>query len=188
MKIKTNLFRSHLVLIFVLSLILVNTGKAQEIKIYELFDNNSQTSTAPLSKSGKTAKAAVANSTYTDDLNKFNDLNYSLKPTIYIQNNSIVNVTENEIPLKVKLEDAQSFNIIKSNNPLFQTVELMVINIENSSDLNNGFDVSALQSFSSLKYIYIQCQEFNSSVDQIQRFITNPRPEITIYFMTLNPS
>lgn len=185
MKNKTTLFRSNLILTYVLSLVFIATGMAQEVKIYELFDNDSQVNTTQLSK---TAKASVTNTTYTQDLNNFYDLNYSLKPTIYVQNNSIVTVSLNEIPIKVKLEDSNSYTVLKSNNPIFQTVELIVINIENVSELNNIFDVSALQGFSNLKYIYIQCNQFNSSVTQIQNYVINAGVNITVYFMTVNPS
>lgn len=189
MKNTTTLFCSKLILSIVVALFFVSIGFAQELKVYELFDNGSQVSIAPqLSKSSKTAKTTVTSTTYTEDLNNFLELNYNLKPTIYIENNSIVQVPTNGTPIKIKLEDTNSFNVLKTNNPIFQNVQLIAINVQNANEMSNTFDVSSLNSFTNLKYIYILCNEFNSSTDQIQRFILNAGTDITVYFMTTNPS
>jgi len=189
MKNAITLFSSKLILSVVFLLFFVSIGISQELKIYELFDNDSQVSTVSQSnKSSKVAKTSVAGSTYTQDLNNFYDLNYNLKPTIYVENNVIIQVPDNNMPIKIKLEDTKSLNILKTNNPIFQTVELIVINIQNPNEFNNAFDVSLLKSFTNLKYIYIMCNEFSSSIDQIQRFVLNPGADITVFFMRTNPS
>jgi hypothetical protein len=187
MKNKITFLCSNFVLVVFISLFSFTIGYAQGAKVYELFENN-YNGTNVASKSALKANTNNTSQTYTDDLNKFYDLNYNLKPTIYINNNVIVKAPANEAPVKVKLEDTNSFNILKSYNPLFETVELIIINVENSSGLNTSIDVSLFQSFTSLKYIYVQCNQFTSSVNQIQNFITNAGSDVTIYFMTLNPS
>ncbi|RXP56613.1 hypothetical protein EC396_07595 [Lutibacter sp. HS1-25] len=165
--------------------------KAQEVKVYEIFNHNPQENLVPQNKSTKSAKttlAAVENNSYAADLNNFYDLNYNLKPTIYIANNAIAMAPDNQNPVKVILEDVKSLNILKTINPVFQTVELIEINVESLSELNTIFDVATLQSFSSLKYIYVQCNQFSTSVAQMQRFVINTGSSITVYFMTINPS
>lgn len=183
---KTTIINCVLILTFVFSLITLK-GYAQEVKIYELFENVQPN---PVAKAGKTvlsSKTAV-NTSYSEDLKSFYELNYKLKPTVYIQNNSIVQVPANKDAIKVQLEDTKSFNILKSNNPNFETVELIVVNVASIAELNNSFDVSSLQGFNSLKYIYVQCNQFKTSVNQIQNFVINAGTSVTVYFMTTNPS
>ena len=113
-------------------------------------------------------------------------MEYKLKPTIYVSDNRIKKVIGDSNPLRLKMEGNQ-INTLKSENPLFNSVELIVINIEKQSDLNGYFDVSSLQDFNSLKYIYVQCH-FNCSESQIQQFVRNASSEMTIFFMNVNPS
>jgi hypothetical protein len=191
MKNNTTLSCYNFFLTFVVSLVFIYSVKAQEAKVYEIFDHNPQENLVPLNKSTKSAKAtlsATVNTTYAADLNNFYDLNYNLKPTIYVANNSIVMMPDNEVAVKLKLEDTKSLSVLKTINPIFQTVELIEINVESMSELNTAFDVATLQSFSSLKYIYIQCNQFSASVAQMQRFVINAGSGITVYFMTTNPS
>lgn len=190
MKRKITFLCANLVPFLFVALFFISSGMiAQEVKIYELFENNSQVSAVKASKSAlKSGATTVESQNYTEDLNNFYELNYKLKPTIYIENNTIVQVPNNETPIKIKLEDVKSFNVLKTYNPLFETVELIVIDVKNLSELNTSFDISSLQSFSSLKYIYVQCNQFTSSVSQMQNFIMNTGSNITIYFMTVNPS
>lgn len=190
MERKTTFLRSNIVLGALISLFFINTGVSQEVKVYELFEDSLTSTVSVASKTvSKTATiAAVTETTYEEDLNNFYELNFNLIPTIYIKNNSIVQIPNNESPLGVNLEDTNSFNVLKSNNPLFKTVELIVVNAENSNDFNNVFDASTLQGFNNLKYIYVQCLQFNTSVAQIQKFVINVESDITVYFMTVNPS
>lgn len=191
MKTNTTLNFADIFLSAIISLFFLFTGSAQELKIYEIFENNPQESSVVLSKAGKLAKTSTVavSTTYTDDLNYFNELNYNLNPSIYVANNAIVIMPENnQTPIKLNLEDTKSFDILKSGNPIFETIELIEINVESASELNATLDVSTLQGFSNLKYIFVQCNQFNTSVSQMQRFLTNVGSDITVYFMTINPS
>lgn len=186
---KITFLSSNLVAFLFVTFFFVSKGIAQEVKIYELFENNTKFSKVQAVKSTlKTGTTSAKSQNYTEDLNNFYELNYKLKPTIYIENNTIVQVPNNETPIKIKLDDVKSFNVLKANNTLFKTVELIVIDVKNLGELNTSFDISSLQDFSSLKYVFVQCNQFSSSVSQMQKFVLNTGANITVYFMTVNPS
>jgi hypothetical protein len=187
MKNKVMLFRSNFILFSVVLLFFINNGIAQETKIYELFETESQTTTTTQISKSTLSKSATKSNSYTNNLNDFYDLNNNLKPTVYVVDNSIVKVSGKTNPLKLNSEDVTSFNVLKSGNRLYQSVELLIVNLENSRELNTPLDLASLQNFNSLKYIYIKCN-FKCTVEQIKRFVLNAKPEITIYFITINPS
>lgn len=187
MKKKTTLSFCTTILTCVFSLLLVAKGFSQEVKIYELFENGATSNVAKVGKTVLKTQTAT-DATYTGDLKSFYELDYNLKPTIYIQNNTIVNAPDGEVPVKVKMEDTNSFNVLMSNNSIFNKVELITIYVDSPSQLMSSLNVSTLQGFNNLKYIYVQCNQFNSSVSQMQNFVTNVESNITVYFMTINPS
>lgn len=55
----------------------------------------------------------------------------------------------------VVLCEANATQSLYDNNASFNTVEFIRIDIRSASDLNNSLDISMLQSFSSLKYVYL---------------------------------
>lgn len=186
MKNKTTLFSSKIMLSIIVSVLSFNVGFAQEAGIFELVENDSEIQVAAQAKTSSLKKGVNSKSNISNNLSDFKELKYNLKPTIYLSDNRVKKVVGDSGPLRLKMEGNQ-INILKSQDPLFNSVELIVINIEKQSDLNMHFDVSSLQGFNNLKYIYVQCH-FNCSPSQIEQFVRNATSEMTIFFMNVNPS
>jgi len=186
MKNKTTLFSSKIMLSIIISVLSFNVGFAQEAEIFELVENGSEIQVAAQAKTSSLKKGVNSKSNISNNLSDFKELEYSLKPTVYVSDNRIKKVIGDSDPLRLKMEGNQ-INVLKARNPLFNSVELIVINLEKQSDLNMHFDVSNLQGFNSLKYIYVQCH-FNCSPSQIEQFVRNATSEMTVFFMNVNPS
>tara|TARA_R110002049_G_scaffold309155_1_gene517687 strand:- start:2903 stop:3448 length:546 start_codon:yes stop_codon:yes gene_type:complete len=172
----------YIFLITCLLLVSIQQIHAQDNKIFEL-----------KSESGIHGSTTSKNTNDNDGNDDDDDniipyqLLYSLKPTIYIKNNSIIKVTGPNKPVSLTTSDANSFNILKTENPLFDSVQILKIQLNDLSDLNNYLDVSSINGFNNLKHIYIMCY-FKCTENQIRAFIKNANPEINIYFEQVNPS
>jgi hypothetical protein len=134
-------------------------------------------------KNDKINSSLIANS---DDDPPYHLL-YSLLPTIYVKNNSIINITGPNKPATLTLDDANSLNILNTENPLFETVQIIKIQLNDISDLNKYVDFSALKGFDSLGYIHFTCY-FDCNENQIRAFIKNINPEIITYFEYVKPA
>lgn len=134
-------------------------------------------------KNDKNNSTLIANN---DDDTPYH-LFYSLLPTIYVKNNGIINITGPNRPATLTLYDANSLNILNTENPLFESVQIIKIQLNDISDLNKYVDFSSLKGFDSLGYIHLTCY-FDCNESQIRAFIKNINPEITIYFEYVNPA
>lgn len=56
-------------------------------------------------------------------------------------------------PAEVATCDASSVSLLYENNPIFNQVELIKININSGSDLPSSIDITQLQSFTNLDYL-----------------------------------
>lgn len=190
MKNKTTLKSFNLFSICLIAILWLNSVNAQDTTVYELFENDFQMNAVQsktLNKSAALKSNANKNETANSGFQNFLELNNNLRPTVYVDKNSIVNITGPEKPVKLKYSNIQAFNKLNEDNSLLNSVELITINIENSNDLNNKFDVSKINDFQKLKYVFIKCN-FNCSVDQIKQFVLNLEPEVIVYFTKVNPS
>ena len=115
------------------------------------------------------------------EFDRLYSLIYDLHPTIYIENNTI-NQTSDQAPLVLKLEDLNSNSLLSNDNNSFHSIELLYLTIYSTNDLNNYINVANLKSFKNLRYIYILCYTSASESD-IQSFISNAESPIFILFI-----
>ncbi|WP_445736672.1 hypothetical protein [Mariniflexile sp.] len=144
-------------------LISFNTAIAQEHGIFELGSNQ-------------------------NDRSDFYDLAFNLHSTYYITNNAIKKNIQNESSLlKLTFYDTNSFSLLNQNNPDYETVELISVNLKTINDLNNKLDLRTnASSFKNLKYIFIKSY-FKSTEQQINDFVIHDS-DIRIFYRVENPS
>lgn len=165
-----------------LSLILLiglfsGTSFSQENVIHKLSDREQSVS----------HNSNVANRSATVNAELPYDLLYDLKSTIYVKNNEIFNTHGVGAPVVLKFMDTNSFDFVSTNNPLFNKVELITINLNSTTDLNTPFNVDAIRGFGHLKYIYLKC-EFPISESQVRAFLANADSEVTFFYSSYKPS
>ncbi|MFB9055616.1 hypothetical protein ACFFU9_02585 [Mariniflexile ostreae] len=168
-KVRQNVFILFLVCF---SLVSLHNSHAQQNKIYELKDQKALKN---------------PNNIGAEDHTIPHDFLFSLKPTIYLKNNAILNVTGLNKPVGLTSYDGSSLSILKTENPLFNSVKVLKIQLNEPSDLGKVLDFSSIREFSSLQYIYVMCY-FKCTEHQIRAFIQNANPEIIVYFENVNPS
>ncbi len=169
---------------FSLLFLLLHVTYAQNEKIYELFENETLQNRTTTNQS----KTSLSNkNTYNSNLNEFYQLHNNVHPTVYVAGNSVKNRAGKLKPLKLTAEDVVALTSLNRSNALYSSVQLLTIKLENPSDLNRVLDLSKLQGFTNLEFVFIQ-SPFKISVNQIRNFILNPGPNVTIYFMNVNPS
>ena len=128
---------------------------AQDIGIYEVSN-----------KQGKNDNVKGNN-----NRNRFYDLVLNLQPTHYINDNKLKTTYDSaDNPIKMTFEDSKSFEWLKNENSKKDNLELLVINLINSNDLNNTIDISKDKNFKNLKYVFIRCN-FKCSENDILQFI-----------------
>ncbi|TXE06500.1 hypothetical protein ES711_13380 [Gelidibacter salicanalis] len=115
------------------------------------------------------------------------DLLYELNATVYVKNNTLSKVKGKAHPLVLKFKDAQSFNVVSKRSALFNTVEMIKIDLASENDLRTPFNMAALRGFNNLKYVYLKC-EFPATEAQIRTFIQNADPKLIIYYNTYQRS
>ncbi|MCX7549418.1 hypothetical protein [Xanthomarina sp. F2636L] len=116
-----------------------------------------------------------------------NELLHGKNPTIYIENSSILNITGDESPKVLKLLDASSYSLLQDNNRLYNNVEVITITLNRLSDLNNRLDLSTINGFSSLRYVYVKCM-FDCSDQQIRSFLLNADSVTTVFYKVVTQS
>ena len=181
MKKVTALFSIIYFMIVCFILLNIKQLSAQSAKVYELFEDDFQNSTKKVTKTSSYGKSTVGNK------EGFFILKKNLKPTIYVEDNNIKKVTGNTAPLILNYKNSYSLDILKKNNSLIKDVELLTIKLKSENELNNRFDFSSVRGLNSLKYIYIQCN-FKCTISQINSFILNVDPNVTVFYMVNNPS
>jgi hypothetical protein len=159
---------SNFLLVSALAILFSASGFAQE-NIYQIFDEDS------------------GNRNLRTSINVPNELLHGKNPTIYIENSTIINVTGEASPKVLKLLDATSFNLLQDNNSLHNSVEVITITLNRVSDLSNRFDVSRINGFRSLRYIYVKCL-FDCTDQQISSFLLNADSVTTVFYKVVNPS
>jgi hypothetical protein len=150
---------------------------AQENRIYQLSDTDGL-----VSNNNLTSRSSLNTMTEYPE-----DLLYGLEPSVYIQNNAILNVEGVTAPVVLKFKDINSFGFISTRNELYKKVEMITIHLSTIDDLQTPFNVDAIRGFNNLKYIYLKC-EFSITETQIRAFIQNADPEISIFYKKTNRS
>lgn len=173
MKPRINSSFASLILTFGLLIFSLNTVAQGNNDVYRIYDENS-------TQKGSIASKSIAGNIPSKLLDGSN-------PTVYIQNNSVLNQTGFSSPLVLKLEDTNSYGFLNQNHELFKEVQVITLEINNQSELIQKFDADKIKGFNKLKYIYVKCQ-FECSEKAIRDFVINADPEIIIYYKVVNPS
>jgi len=172
MKNKSSLTFCKFLLVCFISIVCIEKVSAQENGIYELTNNNI------LSKT----KIKMSN-----DRDEFYTLTQKLHTTAYISNNTVKNVNavngDSEIK-KITFADSKSFSLLNKNN--YKNTELIIITLNNVSELNNTLDLTTNENLGKLKYVFIKCY-FKCSANQIKAFI-NTDSNIRVFYINETPS
>lgn len=162
--------------LFSLCILLFSSSElvAQENDIYEVNATNTLSKTSSKKENPK-------------DRESFYDLAFKLHTTSYVENNSIRKSNKNSTSVsKLTFNDVSSFNVLKQTNQDFNDVELITIVLKSANDLNNKIDLTEINGFDNLKYVYIKCQ-FNCSEQQIKGFVTS-NGTVRVFYKTEIPS
>lgn len=173
---KITLLNLRILLIVCISFLSINYTVAQVDNIIQLTDGDFEL-----------AQKEMANFNKKNNSQRFFEIANELLPTIYVKNGSIRKVKGESNPVKLKSDDFQLNSLLKSDNKLFKSVELITIKLKQQSDLNKSINTATLTEFKSLKYIFIKCY-FECSNTQIRNIVLNTNPEITVYYIITNPS
>ncbi|MBP0902302.1 hypothetical protein ACFSKN_01630 [Mariniflexile gromovii] len=151
-----------------------NKLSAQENGIFELNENN-------------TFSKVTSKNTKANDRADFYDLTYKLQPTFYVNNRTIKenNNYSNKVT-KLTFNDLKSFDVLYRNNSAFNDIELITITLKKVEDLNNKLDLTNIQGFGNLKFIYIKCY-FKCSEQQIKDFIKS-NSNVRVFYKNEIPS
>ncbi|WP_423819464.1 hypothetical protein V5739_02060 [Salinimicrobium sp. TIG7-5_MAKvit] len=116
---------------------------------------------SPVTSSGQFTK---------NDIEELSGLIYDLNPTIFI-GSSGYKILGEEAPMKAELS-AGNFNRLSTANPGFNNVKLLKMKIESEADFNASFDLSRLQGFENLEYVFVECT-FECSTTRIENMFSN---------------
>ena len=175
MRTKSNSAFYTLILICYFSVLSMDKVSAQENGIYELTDINK------LSKQSSSKKGVQS------DRKDFYNLSQNLHSTFYFENNRLKNKYGEGSPLRLTLEDLNSFNAINKSDSQFNNIEIITVTLKNENDLNKIFDLSNMSGFSKLKYVFIKCN-FNCDAVKIRKFIKTSDNKIRDFYTSEKPS
>jgi len=106
-----------------------------------------------------------------------------LQPTVYLSNSIVTGNTNKAKCAEVK---ASAIDQLSSDNSLFNDIELITIRLESPADMGFVLDLSKLNRFTKLKYIYFLC-EFDGDAKELQKLFI-PTAGITVLYMVSIPS
>ena len=133
----------------------IGTAQSYEVKkIDELLGTKKKLSTNKMVSKGQTSLESLV---------------YNVNPSIFIENGNIQAYGEVS-PLVAEI-DLKDWNILKKNNPLFNSVKLIKFKY-GVNDIKNGLDLSLLKDFKQLEFIYIQCT-FNCNTSALEQLFQN---------------
>jgi hypothetical protein len=92
--------------------------------------------------------------TTSNSTNSLQQLSRGAVPTIYLKQ-GLESTTDPQNKAVRIITDIASINQLYQQNQLYKDVELILIQIENESDLNWAFNANSLSQFENLKYLYI---------------------------------
>jgi len=120
----------------------------------------------------KKMKVSASNSQYIENLV------FGVHPSIYL--NSGIEKIYGDKPVKL-FTDISSLGVIPSSNSLKDDIEIVVINIKNTNDLNSKIDLAIFSNFKTLKYIFI-ISSTNTSEQNIANMFINYNNQYSIFY------
>jgi len=183
----TSLFNLRNIALTVFSLFILNTITGQNTNLIQVSESDFEN----VILSGKNTDGSVISSR-PNTLEKKNDQRFfeianAKVSTMYVDKGNVRKVSEGNNPIKLKSEDFQLNTLLNSKNKMFESVELIIVKLNQQSDLNKSINVSNLTEFKKLKYIFVKCN-FECSSSQIQQVILNTNQDITVYYIVTEES
>lgn len=106
------------------------------------------------------------------------NLVYKLQSSVYFNSGVVKTFGENP---KNLYTDIDSLNGISSANLLKNNIEIVIINIHNTNDLNSKIDLDVFSDFYKLKYIYI-VSSINATEQNIAKMFLNYDEQYSIFY------
>jgi hypothetical protein len=107
-----------------------------------------------------------------------------LHPTVYV--GDVVKASGESLPVRADVK-AGAVSKLSIENALFERVELITIRINSIADLSASLDLSAIQGFTSLKYVRILCS-FEFDAEQLDAIVTGNTTGIKVFYSISIPS
>jgi hypothetical protein len=107
-----------------------------------------------------------------------------LRPTVYV--GDVVKASGESAPVRADVK-AGSISKLSIENSLFEQVELITIRINSPADLSSVLDLSAIQGFTSLKYVRLLCS-FECKAEQLGAIVTGNTTGIKVFYSVSIPS
>ncbi|WP_405198559.1 hypothetical protein [Christiangramia sp. LLG6405-1] len=169
----SNKFRLTALLVFLFAFALKGTAQEYEIINLETLLNNKERVQKTSSQKSSINKNNTGNSI---NIERIETLVFDVSPTLYIQNNNVEQF-ENATPTLASIED-DSYSLIYSDNQLFQNIEMVKLRFYKNRNI--VIDVSKMNSFSSLKYFFIQC-ESSCTEKELAKIFSNAKGISILY-------
>ena len=118
-----------------------------------------------------------SSNTYSDVKN-LEDLISNVQPSVYFYSGNVK--TYGEKP-KNLFTDLSSLNQLSNPSILKNNIEIIIISISNSSELNGTLDMSLFSSYKNLKYIFLS-SKVNVTDRAISRMIQNNNEKYSVFF------
>jgi len=83
-------------------------------------------------------------------------LTHDLVPSVYLNQGELKVDSETGTPIRV-VTDVKSIERLYETNTLFDNVVMIIVQVNDESDLNKVLKAGSLNHFSDLKYIYVSC-------------------------------
>jgi len=122
-----------------------------------------------------------SSNTYSDVKN-LEDLISNVQPSVYFYSGNVK--TYGEKP-KNLFTDLSSLNQLSNPSILKNNIEIIIISISNSNELNSTLDMSLFSSFKNLKYIYLT-SKVNVTDRAISRMIQNNNEKYSVFYKVEN--
>jgi len=107
-----------------------------------------------------------------------------LKPTIYLKNGSVKTYGENPSVLR---SDVASLKLAANSKSSMKDIEIVIINVDNSKDLEAPIDLSFVTNLKKVRYVYLLLS-FNESATTLSNWITNVNQEAVVLYTIDNRS
>ena len=125
-------------------------------------------------KKSKSSNQRVLNS----DSQHVADLIYNTQPAVYLTTNDIKEYGDNPTTIYT---DISALVQLKSTTLMSDSIEIIIIKINNKSELNSTIDLSAFSNFNNLKYLYFT-SSVNIASDDISKMIKNYTGSYSIFY------
>ncbi|WP_299525936.1 hypothetical protein [uncultured Lutibacter sp.] len=183
----TSLFKIRNIVLTVFSLFIFNIIIGQNSNLIQVSESDFET--GQLNRKSEKGSVVLSRSNNVEKNNnqRFFEIANAKVPTMYVDKGNVRKVSEGNKPIKLKSNDLQLNSLLNSKNEMFESVELIIVKLNQQSDLNKSINVSKLTEFKKLKYIFVKCN-FECSSSQIQQVILNTNQDIIVYYIVTKQS